>query len=295
MKRIWPLLFLTLSLAAGELDFLPDPVATVDNVPISRNAVLERLHREKAISPDMKEPELLLRARRAVESEIYFFLLARFLGREGITPSESAAAAQLEMLEKLLPRGIPGRTQEELAALAASETYRYNVALQSFLLKNAPELLKVEDAEVERLYRLNRETFRVPEEYEFGVIRIRKDRPGAADLAETVRARLLQGEDFDRVARETDPAGAEMPDAEVIELLRKGNPALPVNSISGILENTEGYFIIKVKAKHPARYIALVEIAPYLRLQLVSEKAGRAFELILRRELANAKVEHFIK
>ena len=105
---------------------------------------------------------------------------------------------------------------------------------------------------------------------------------------------LPTGEDFDRVAAETNPSGAELSETDLLGLLKQGDPALPAGSVSRLLENQEAYFLIKVKSKTPGRYIPLKDAAPYLRLQLRSEKTAKALETILRGELKKANVQFFI-
>ncbi|MPN16657.1 hypothetical protein SDC9_164002 [bioreactor metagenome] len=217
------------------------------------------------------------------------------MSAERIVPSEEAAALRLAELDRLLPRGLPESNRAELMRVAASENYRWNVALQEYLGCVAPEVIAVSDAEVEQFYRLNQNRFRLPEQYRFGVIRILKDRPDAKDRAEAVRARLLQGEDFERVAAEVDPEGSVMPEMNLLELLRQGDPALPVGKISRVLEDQAAYCLIKVHSKTPGRFIPFDEIAPYLRLQLTSEKTAAALELILRGELKKVKVRFNIE
>ena len=280
--------------AEGGGDALPEIVATVDGSPIRRGAVLERLRGTEAFSPDNPPEARKAAVRRAVESEIYFFLLGRLLATEKIVPSEEAAALQLAELERVLPRGLPTLDRAGFLRLAASEHYRWNVALQEYLCRVAPEVIAVSDAELERLYRVDQAKFRLPEQYQFGVIRLLKNAPGAKERADAVRARLLQGEDFDRVAAEVDPAGSEMGTANLLDLLRQGDPALPEGSVSRVLEDPSAYYLVKVRAKKPGRFIPFDEVAPYLRLQLVSEKTAAALEVILRGELKKADVRYLI-
>mgnify|MGYP002553939174 CR=1 FL=1 len=288
-------------LPAAEFDTLPAIVATVDGHAVTRDAVVARLKNSGKLSPEGGPAAMRAAARQAAETEVYFFLLGRLLATENITPSEEAAARHLAELERLLPHGLPTRESGEKARIAASENYRWNVALQEFLRRAAPEVIAVSDAEIEQVYRLNQDQFRLPEQYQFGVIRIPKSRADAREAAETVRAladdiraRLRQGEDFDRVAAETNPSGAELSETDLLGLLKQGDPALPAGSVSRLLENQEAYFLIKVKSKTPGRYIPLKDAAPYLRLQLRSEKTAKALETILRGELKKANVQFFI-
>jgi len=271
---------------------IPEIVATVDGHPISREAVFARLRGEGGLPSDATPEEREVAIRHATETEIYFFLLGRLLAKEKIVPSEAAAARRLAELKRLLPRGLP-ENYAGLMRLAASEHYRWNVALQEYLERVAPEVIAVSDAELEQCYRLNQEKFRLPEQYCFGVIHIPKSVSGAKEKAEAARSRLRQGEDFDRVAAEVDPDGSKLSQADLLELLRQGDPSLPAGTVSRVLEDSGAYYLIKVKSKTPGRFIPFQEIGPYLRLQLISEKTAAALGVILRGELEKAKI-HFV-
>ncbi len=275
-------------------DALPETVAMVDGYPITRDAVTRRLRNSGELSPEDSQENRRAAIRRATENEIYFYLLGRLLAEEKIIPSEEAAALQLAELERALPHGLSALNQIDLKRLAASENYRWNVALQEYLRRVAPEIIAVGDAELERVYRVNQNQFRLPEQYQLGVIRILKSSPDALDRAKTVRSRLQQGEDFNRVAAEVDPEGSAFDETNLLELLRQGDPTLPAGSISRILEDAAAYYLVKVHSKTPGRFIPFAEAAPYLRLQLVSEKTATALRTILTGELKKAKTQFFI-
>lgn len=295
--RFSPLILLTtvsILASAAESDPLPAIVATVDGHAITRDAVVARMKQSGILSQGGASSSISDAARSAAETEIYFFLLGKLLETENITPSEEAAKRHLAELDRLLPRGLPTRESGENARIAASENYRWNVALQEFLRRTAPETIAVSNAEMEQLYRVNQEQFRLPEQYHFGVICIPKSQADARETAETIRARLRQGEDFDRVAAETSPSGTELSEPELLALLKQSDPTLQAGSISDLLENSDSYFVIKVKSKTPGRYVPLQDAAPYLRLQIQSEKAARAIEKILRNELQKAHIQFFL-
>ena len=281
--------------AAGEFDFLPETVASVNGEAITREMVVARMRNSGVSFAESSRASLVAAAKSAAETEIYFYLLGRVMAVEGIVPSERAAAAKLAELEKAVPHGMPDEVRRELRKLASSEHFRWNVALQEYLAKVAPEVIAVSPVEIEQRYRINQEQFRLPEQLQLGVIRVEKSRPEARELVESARARLLQGEDFDRVAAEVDPGAESYPDAELLEILKQGDPSLPVNTVSRVLENEEAFFLMKIKSKTPGRFIPLEQVAPYLRMQLASEKAGRALELILRGELRKANIQFFIE
>lgn len=291
-----PAIFLVAALSvAGEFDFLPETVASVNGKAITREAVIARLRKDGRIFSEENRASLPAAAKSAAETEIYFYLLGQLLATAGITPSEKAAAEKLGEFEKVAPHDMPDQFREELRKLLHSEHFLWNVALQEYFAKVAPEVIAVSPVEIEQRYRINQELFRLPEQYQFGVIRVRKSRPEAREIVEAARARLLQGEDFDRVASETDPEAEMLPAAEIIAILKQGDSSLPVNAVSRILENDDAFFLVKIKSKTPGQFIPLEQVAPYLRLQLAAEKSGRALEELLRRELRKADIRFFIE
>lgn len=274
----------------GIWDFLPEVVATVDGKPIRRSELSVQL--PPGAVPD--RAALIPLMRRAIEAKICFALIDELLRSAGIVPSRELALEYLKQLNSLLPRGIPGTPPERFPQLASQPQFQLNAALHRCFARMAPDQIKVTDQEIETFYRLNQPQFLLPEQVDLGIIQFPASRPTAREEAETVRSRLLQGEAFDRVAREVNPEGVTLDAGAIVQLLRREQPELKVNGISRPLRAGEFWVVVKLRGKTEPAFVPLETVAPYIREQLAAAKVGRALELYLRERMQKMKIEfHF--
>lgn len=271
----------------GIWDFLPEVVATVDGKPIRRSELSVKL--PPGAVPD--RAALISLMRRAVETKICFSLIDELLNSAGIVPSRELALEYLKQLNSLLPRGIPGTPPERFPLLASQPQFQLNAALHRCFARMAPDQIKVTDQEVETFYRLNQTQFLLPEQVDLGIIQFPASRPAAREEAEMIRSRLLQGEAFDRVAREVNPEGVTLDAGTIAQLLRREQPELKVNGISRPILAGEFWVIVKLRGKTEPAFVPLKAVAPYIREQLAAAKVGRALEEYLRGRMQKMKIE----
>ncbi|MGF0035277.1 peptidyl-prolyl cis-trans isomerase [Victivallis vadensis] len=279
--------------AAGPFDFLPEVVATVDSVPIRRDELAAQLTLSRQAPPNADRAVLARLMRQAVEERIYLDIIRQLLAEQRIVPDEASALAYLKEMNALLPRGIPGVPPAEFARLAAEPQFQLNAALHRYFKQCYPDWVKVDDREVENAYRLDQQRFLLPEKLELGVIEVERSRDNARETIEDARARLRQGENFDRVAVEVSPDGVKSSAETVMELFRISGAKIPVRGVSEVLESGDRFLLLMVRERIPARFVPLKDAAPYLREQLAAAKVGRALELLLRRELARRDIRYF--
>ena len=275
----------------GIWDFLPEVVATVDGKPIRRSELSVQL--PPGAVPD--RAALIPLMRRAIEAKICFALIDELLRSAGIVPSRELALEYLKQLNSLLPRGIPGTPPERFPQLASQPQFQLNAALHRCFARMAPDQIKVTDQEIETFYRLNQPQFLLPEQVDLGIIQFPASRPTAREEAETVRSRLLQGEAFDRVAREVNPEGVTLDAGAIVQLLRREQPELKVNGISRPLRAWEFWVVVKLRGKTEPAFVPLETVAPYIREQLAAAKVGRALELYLRERMQKMKIEFHLE
>ena len=213
----------------------------------------------------------------------------------GIVPSRELALEYLKQLNSLLPRGIPGTPPERFPQLASQPQFQLNAALHRCFARMAPDQIKVTDQEIETFYRLNQPQFLLPEQVDLGIIQFPASRPTAREEAETVRSRLLQGEAFDRVAREVNPEGVTLDAGAIVQLLRREQPELKVNGISRPLRTGEFWVVVKLRGKTEPAFVPLETVAPYIREQLAAAKVGCALELYLRERMQKMKIEFHLE
>lgn len=275
----------------GIWDFLPEVVATVDGKPIRRSELSVQL--PPGAVPD--RAALIPLMRRAIEAKICFALIDELLRSAGIVPSRELALEYLKQLNSLLPRGIPGTPPERFPQLASQPQFQLNAALHRCFARMAPDQIKVTDQEIETFYRLNQPQFLLPEQVDLGIIQFPASRPTAREEAETVRSRLLQGEAFDRVAREVNPEGVTLDAGAIVQLLRREQPELKVNGISRPLRAGEFWVVVKLRGKTEPAFVPLETVTPYIREQLAAAKVGRALELYLRERMQKMKIEFHLE
>ncbi len=275
----------------GIWDFLPEVVATVDGKPIRRSELSVQL--PPGAVPD--RAALIPLMRRAIEAKICFALIDELLRSAGIVPSRELALEYLKQLNSLLPRGIPGTPPERFPQLASQPQFQLNAALHRCFARMAPDQIKVTDQEIETFYRLNQPQFLLPEQVDLGIIQFPASRPTAREEAETVRSRLLQGEAFDRVAREVNPEGVTLDAGAIVQLLRREQPELKVNGISRPLRAGEFWVVVKLRGKTEPAFVPLETVAPYIREQLAAAKVGCALELYLRERMQKMKIEFHLE
>ena len=271
----------------GVWDFLPEVVATVDGKPICRRDLSVKL--PPGAVPD--RAALIALMQSAIETKICFMLIDELLNSAGIVPSRELALEYLKELNSLLPRGIPGTPPERFPLLASRSQFQLNAALHRCFARRDPERIKVSEQEIETFYRLNQKMFLLPERLDLGIMQFPAAPPDAREAAEAARARLLQGESFDRVAREVNPGGITLDAARVTGELRNRQPELKVNDVSRPFRVEEFWVIVKLRGRTPAAFVPLESVAPYIREQLAAAKVGRALEAYLRDRMRQMKIE----
>lgn len=271
----------------GIWDFLPEVVATVDGRPIRRSELQVKL--PPGAVPD--RAALIALMQNAIETKICFMLIDELLNSTGIVPSRELALEYLTELNSLLPRGIPGTPPERFPQLASRPQFQLNAALHRCFARRDPERIKVSEQEIETFYRLNQKMFLLPERLDLGIMQFPAASPGGREAAEAARARLLQGESFDRVAREVNPGGVTLDAARVTGELRNQQPELKVNDVSRPFRVEACWVIVKLRGRTPASFVPLESVAPYIREQLAAARVGRALEEYLRDRMKRMKIE----
>ncbi|MBK5970741.1 MULTISPECIES: SurA N-terminal domain-containing protein [Thiorhodovibrio] len=188
-------------------------------------------------------------------------------------------------------------SQEALRAFYAENPDRFKSPEQvklSYLLLS-PETLgadqAVSEADVRALYEERAETLQTPERRELRHILIAV--PADADetameaartKAQTLRERLLDGEDFAALAKEAsdDPVSAEeggslgqIEPGMLDPVLEQAVFSLPANTLSEPVRSRFGYHLLEVTAIEPSQTPAFEEVADDLRKEL-QERSGEA-------------------
>jgi len=278
MKLLCAIIFLlsVWGIAAGEV---PKVIARLDGKPIGEKEIAPFLKRD-LLAENIKDPVLRRQILRdAAEKAACMTIVNELLAAASVTPSRERAQQELDNLNSLLPFGLPGLN---INKTAEDPDYQLSVAIKQLFCSTLPDKMTVSQAEVEQFYRYHQAKFTIPGKCEYGILQVTKDRPNAADLCDTARLRILQGESFDRVAGEVDPNGINRQYPQLTALIKSEGEKLAVGEISPIIERTDCYLLIQLKSKTPPRYLPLEDADPYIREIILSEKSAKLLEIIVR-------------
>lgn len=259
----------------------PDPIAEFRGQPIPRASVGEQLKSLGDLSPDDRTGR-----RAALRKILEDFCCGVILDdisrmaeyRDG-TASARRYIAELHLDEA---------TERELQKKVDDPEFIQKAVLHLFLVSRyGNTAFEVGDDEIESFYRQNIGRFRVAGDIVFGVIAA--DDP---DTAETYHARLMQGENFERIARESDD-GKKRPEelsASDIQMLRETAAKMQVNDISAVIPRDHRYFILKLQKRTPPSFIPLAKIKDALRMELVAFREARLLQQYLAEQIDEGKL-----
>ena len=290
------LFLLANAVSALDLDRLPEVLATCDGAPIRRDELAPALTRQLA---PLKLPEdadkIRKLVRREVDNAICRRMLGAMLGAAKLTPSRDTALRYVD--ESLRPLAPAAKLilERELLPQVDRPEFQLKAATHLFLLTCFdPALFEISSAEVERCSMLNKGNYRRADKLDVGVIRIDRKRSNAAEAAEEARARLLQGEPFDRVATEFSPEGGEkdLPPEKVHNLFASELSRLAAGDVSQVLKDADAFYVLLVREKQIGGAIPLAEAEPYIRMELSALKDALALRQVLAGRFAASKIDY---
>lgn len=293
-SAVWAFVVLALNCAAVELRELPEVLATLNGVPIRRAELSSALApRLEALGGNAAPEELRRVVRGAVDDEICGRLLSAMLSEAGLAPSRELALEYLAGVLRELPAPRRRELERELLPQADEPGFQLKAAVHLYLLRHCDRaLLTVTDAEVGRYYQMNILRYRLPERWDVGVIRIDRRKAAAVELAESARARLLQGESFARVAGEVDPEGGgeKLSPEELRRLFADELSRLSAGDVSRVISAPDACFVLLLRKKEPGGVVPLEEAAGYIRLELSAAKDTLALRQVLAKRVAESRI-----
>jgi parvulin-like peptidyl-prolyl isomerase len=213
--------------------------------------------------------------------------------------------------------------QEKLAAELARtrgwtvEDYRSVIRsqapAQTARQKLAEALVKpaeIKDADVEKRYEEQKQTFTQPDSVRMSHILIRRGSDEEKDRAAKTRAEELlkkvqaaKGANFEQIAREssedriTGPEGGKVP----IDIGRGAHPfgaafdsavfGVPSGVVEEVIASPDGYRIVRVDQKKEGRVVPLAEVKEQVRAALLQERRAQALDELFVRLRTQAAVE----
>lgn len=181
-----------------------------------------------------------------------------------------------------------------------------NLSIENLVEKGIARDLTVSDAEVHDFYAGNKASFETPEQVRGRHILVAVDanadekaRQAAKAEAEALLAQIKAGADFEEIARKSSDCPSA-PQGGDLGFFRRGQMvaefetaafALKPGELSGVVETSFGYHIIRLEERKDAGTVPESEAAGQIREHLVSKKTEEAVEQRLKQLRADAKIE----
>ena len=275
---------------AVELAELPEELAVSNGRPIRRGELPAEVATQLAKLKWDRDSVLIRRILRSGVDEVVFRrLLDEEFGRYGIAPSRATAERYLAGLLRLMPPTARVNFEREISPRLDDPDFQLKAAVHLYLeCRFSPVSLAVSAAEIRRYYELNRLRYRRPEHWDIGVIRIGRDRANSAEIAASARARLLQGENFERVAGEVDPegVGGKSTPGELRRLFAPELAAMSPGDISRVIDARDAYYILLLRDRKIGGEIPIEEAAPFIVMEISAAKDAMALRKVLTEALS---------
>lgn len=295
---------------------LPDPVAKVNNTPVTA-ADLRKAFTAFKSSPqgaqtpadkDREVQQFLLN--QLIAGELMYQIASKTelknrdaLVEENINNLKKARFKDADEFQKALKE--QGMTEKELR-----ELIRRNVVIDAYIEKNIVPKQTVTEAEIKTFYEKNPEAFMQPEQVRASHILITVDPKASAEEKQRARTKIEDllkqvraGADFAKLAQDnsgcpSSKQGGDLgyfPRGQMLKPFEDAAFALKPGEISGVVETQFGYHIIKMVEKKASSKVAFEDVKPRIEDSLKRRKVGEAVNKTLEEARKKSKIEVFMK
>ncbi len=269
-------------------------LATVNGIAITQKDLGKELNRIRTQAAGRQQPidesELAAIKGKLLEGLINRELLYQTSMANGIKVETSEVANQLENIRQQLS---PGKSfAEALAEINISQIEFEKeilkaIAIQKLLDAQINQKVSISEKEMRIFYDNNPQFFKKPEQVKASHILIQVDPQATAEQKqqarnkiEEIQTKLNQGEDFAEVAKQFSecPSGKNGGDLGIFERNKMVKPfsdaafSLKPGEVSGIVETSFGYHIIKVFEKIPETKLLYQDIKERLNQTMKRQK-----------------------
>lgn len=285
MKRCFYIILNCFSLFLCSADQIPETIAVFGKVELKRD-----LFKNYSLPSSPEERRKFLK--KLVDTEIYITIIRQLLERSAIVPDEKTASRYVNFRKIQCGGELPEILKKNLESSISSSDFQLKAALFFTFYAADPAIVEPSMAEISKHYDLNREKFRTPVKSDFGIFLAGGNDDKGRKNAAAVLARLRQGEGFDALAKQFDPAGSGRSKAyqyrkkfaRVIKEVKTGETtAIPTES---------GIFIVKVRSRNKSTQLPLLEAAPIIREILSGVMLKNSLEQYIREILAKTPVKY---
>ena len=176
-----------------------------------------------------------------------------------------------------------------------------NLIIQELIKEQVIDKVKTSDADIEKYYKDNKQEFMQPEKVKVYIIQFKvKENATAAEKsaqkkkADQAQKRLKKGEDFEKVAKEVSEDERTKNSGGNTGFFSKGKRSntygpkvedtafiVKVGEISGVIEEKNGFYIIKVAEKKPEKEETIQEAKSRIERRLQQEQQKKAYDTYL--------------
>ncbi len=295
---------------------LPDPVAKVNNTPITA-ADLRKAFTAFKSSPqgaqtpaDKERDAQLFLLNQLIAGELMYQVASKTelknreaLVEENINNLKKTRFKDAEEFQKALKD--QGMTEKDLR-----ELIRRNVVIDTYIEKMIVPKQTVTEVEIKTFYEKNPEAFTQPEQLRVSHILITLDPKATADEKKKARTKIEDllkqaraGVDFAKLAQDNSscPSSKQGGDlgyfgkGQMVKPFEDAAFALKPGEISAVVETQFGYHIIKAVEKKAPSKVALEDVKPKIEESLKRRKVGEAVNKTLEEARKKAKIEVFLK
>ena len=275
----------------------PDVMASFKHHVFKKQDVIKWILTTHPDFEDYSYDELLDAIEKTVDEQIYCTLLSDFLTDAGFSPSREMTATYLKDSIKQFPKELRKIKYKNstINSLAADSDRQISVALQKYLKKKHPDIIAVNDDEIEYFYRINQPMFMHDAKIDLSFIATAKNSKDSLQIINNAHTMLMQGVRFEKLAEEINSKlpenffGMDSFPPEMIANAAK----MPIDEPSAVLEFPNYYAIIKISSKQPPKYIPLKNAAFFIRTELESRKSGIYLEKLLNELLRKTEIKHY--
>jgi len=301
---------------AGKSRSLPDPVARVNNIPITAAdlqkafAAYKNSPQSPPIAADKERDAQLFVLNQLIAGELMYQIASKSepkdleaLVEENISNLKKTRFKDAEEFQKALKD--QGMTEKELRGLI-----RRNVVIDAYIEKMIIPKQTVSEVEIKTFYEKNPEAFTQPEQLRVSHILVTLDPKATVDEKQKARTKIEDllkqaraGADFAKLAQDNSscPSSKQGGDlgyfgkGQMVKPFEDAAFALKPGEISGVVETQFGYHIIKAVEKKAPSKVALEDVKPKIEESLKRRKVGEAVNNTLEEARKKAKIELFLK
>lgn len=201
--------------------------------------------------------------------------------KKGIEVTDQEVAQAVEELKK---------QGDKRVGTGSRNTIKEELLLLRVVDREVRSVVMVGDSDMMRYYQEHQARFAYPEEYQLSQILIRPETPDdtgtAQGRAEAIVAALKQGENFEDLALRFS-VGPNAARGGRLGLVRQGEllPAielalapLPIGGITNVIENADGFHIIRVDDKKPRQFRPYEEVKAEIKSLVFQQKSEDQYQ-----------------